>query len=195
VKEYELESKTGMGDVALLLGWQSPPEESDGFWFREDHGPVHDSDLRPFLIEDIQSLLAFKNSPESIGPPHVRVRVWHCCGPVLGYLIPWPTWMEWGIYPVADVEKPTIYIYSEYQQKPEWITENAGWIELHHKRKAAGLPTFLDVVNIDEFHKGEGYVDWPAVRMKVYEVVFPDWMKQPWIITDKVATAQLKDGA
>lgn len=62
--DFEYESETGMGDVALLLGW-TPPQTDDGFWFREDHGPTHDGDLRPFLIEDLRQLLVDPQRLES----------------------------------------------------------------------------------------------------------------------------------
>ena len=55
-RDYEHESESGMGDVALLLGWTPPPDD-DGFWFKEPHGPVHDGDLREFVIEDLLLLL------------------------------------------------------------------------------------------------------------------------------------------
>lgn len=60
-KDYEHASESGMGDVALLLGWTMPPDD-DGFWYREPYGPVHDGDLRPLLIEEIKSLAALRET-------------------------------------------------------------------------------------------------------------------------------------
>lgn len=63
VFDWESYSETGMGDVALMLGWALPPDDG-GFWFRDDHGPVHDSDLRPFLIGEIRDMVAAKETSD-----------------------------------------------------------------------------------------------------------------------------------
>lgn len=55
-RDYEHDSESGMGDVALLLGWTPPPDD-DGFWFKEPHGPVHDGDLRDLLVDEIRHLI------------------------------------------------------------------------------------------------------------------------------------------
>lgn len=35
-------------DRAIAQGWTPPPDD-DRFWWREDHGPVGERDLEPFL--------------------------------------------------------------------------------------------------------------------------------------------------
>lgn len=97
---------------------------------------------------------------------NVRARVWHCCGPVLGYMIPWPRWMDYRVYPVADVEKPTIYMYSDFKQPPGWSKGNQEWLDAHLRRQASGLPTFLDVINIDDYRNGLN-VHWPLVLNRI----------------------------
>lgn len=62
--DYEHESASGMGDIAIVLGWDAPTDD-DGFWFRSDHGPVHDSDLRLFLVFEIEVLRKRVKSLES----------------------------------------------------------------------------------------------------------------------------------
>jgi len=52
--DWEHESDSRMGDVALLLGWEAP-EDDGGFWIRGD-SQVHDSDLRPLLVAEIEQL-------------------------------------------------------------------------------------------------------------------------------------------
>lgn len=49
VRDYRL-----LRDVAVRLGWTLPSD--DGFWYRDDHGPVHDDDVWPFILEEIQEL-------------------------------------------------------------------------------------------------------------------------------------------
>lgn len=58
--DFEHNSESGMGDVALLLGWTLPPDD-DGFWYREPHGPVHDGDLRPLLVEELAALATMRD--------------------------------------------------------------------------------------------------------------------------------------
>lgn len=41
-----------IGDFAIILGFTPPPND-DGFWFREESGPVHDDDLRGVIADII----------------------------------------------------------------------------------------------------------------------------------------------
>lgn len=59
-RDFKRDGASGLGDVAILLGWIEPPDD-DGFWYREPHGPVHDGDLRPLLIEELAALAALRD--------------------------------------------------------------------------------------------------------------------------------------
>lgn len=54
---FTRESESGMGDVAVLLGWTQPPDDY-GFWQRDDHGPVHDGNLRDYLVQEIAKMVS-----------------------------------------------------------------------------------------------------------------------------------------
>lgn len=55
-----------MRELAVQLGWQEPTSD-DGFWFREDRGPVHADDLWPFLRDEIEEF-TLVNDPQPLRP-------------------------------------------------------------------------------------------------------------------------------
>lgn len=77
-KDYEHASESGMGDVALMLGWESP-DDDQGFWHHEQHDNVHDSDLRPLLIEQLQQLLASSRKRTQQLQALDTYKEWHPC--------------------------------------------------------------------------------------------------------------------
>ena len=78
-------------ELLLKLGWTLPPTE-DEFWYRDDHGPVHATDVWPFVIEDIERLqqprmlngtpMTKLNRTPSTPPPPPKKNCPHCLRPI-----------------------------------------------------------------------------------------------------------------
>lgn len=77
-KDYEHESESGMGDVALLLGWETP-EDDQGFWTHPLRDPTHDSDLREVLMAQLKSVLASYQRLSATVQRLDTYKEWHPC--------------------------------------------------------------------------------------------------------------------
>lgn len=77
-KDYEHESESGMGDVALLLGWETP-EDEQGFWTHPMRDPTHDSDLRDVLISQLKAMLASYQRLSATVQRLDTYKEWHQC--------------------------------------------------------------------------------------------------------------------
>lgn len=77
-KDYEHESESGMGDVALMLGWETP-EDDQGFWTHPLRDPTHDSDLRDVLIAQLKAVLASYQRLSATVQRLDTYKEWHPC--------------------------------------------------------------------------------------------------------------------
>lgn len=77
-KDYEHESESGMGDVALMLGWQTPTDDQ-GFWTHPLRDATHDSDLREVLMSQLKAVLASYQRLSATVQRLDTYKEWHPC--------------------------------------------------------------------------------------------------------------------